>query len=577
MEKHTVLLVNENENGFASLERFFRGAGYETRTVSTSKQALQVMAERPPDVVISGQQIKGETGVRLLTRVRQDYPDVVRILLTSRANVDAAIAAVNEGVAHHFFTQPEDNDEINLIVRQALYQRDLVLGDRRPDQTSYRGRPLPELGVSFIPEPEKLVDLGVSRDLVSELALKEIYFAGRITAIAVKSALAIPFPLTQVVLDFLKRESLIHVVGSQGPLLHLDELSLTERGRMTVEDALSRSRYRGPVPVPLDQYCKVVREQSLRNKRIISRDELERGLSHLVLKQNVLDLLGPALKSWESIFLYGPPGDGKTTIATSLGELLGGSQLIPHAVYVAGHIIKVFDPIVHQALAPGDAQEGDTDASRHNYRGPRYRRDERWVICTRPTVIAGGELTLARLELQYDEHLGYYQAPLQMKANGGVLLIDDFGRQHAPPRDILNRWIIPMDRGVDYLHLRSGETIEVPFNLLLIFATNLRPAQLLDEALLRRLQYKILIPDPGEEEFREIFRRAAADKNLTIEEDVLDYFIGRYYVEEGRQMRGCHPIAIIKYADDIRLFQERSDGFSRELLDLAAQACFVTG
>ncbi len=596
MSSYYILIVDDDKNDLSSLDTLLQEAGYETRSALSDEEALQAMAERPPDLVIYGPQTPGGNEDQFLGLVKRLYPDTVRVISACRKDIDAAVSAISRSLAHHAAIKPWDSEELKRTVARALRERALALEERRLGQktaSSYANLPTTVRAVEartaslppsaspavLAPQPQSLAALGVSPDLVSELALKEIYFAGRATAMEVNHALAIAFSLTQSILDFMKRESLVRVAGSQGPLPHWDELVLTDRGRKRAEEALSRSRYRGPVPVPLDQYCEVVKAQSLSGEQTISREELQRGLSHLVLKHEVIDLLGPAVRANESIFLYGPPGNGKTTIASSLGRILGEALLVPHAVYVGGHIVKVFDPIVHMEATPEKpGQEVGSQSSRqHHLVEPVARRDERWVLCHRPTITAGGELTLDRLELEYDENLGYYQAPLQMKANGGILVIDDFGRQSVSPKDILNRWVVPMDRGVDYLHLRGGETIEVPFNLLLVFATNLHPADLLDEALLRRLQYKVFIPDPSEDEFREIFRRAAADNDLTIEEGVLDYFISRYYRDQGRPMRGYHPGALIRHANDIRLFRNRSDALSREILDLAASALFVAG
>lgn len=468
----------------------------------------------------------------------------------------------------------QPNVEQNDCAVKALYQRESAASIAEALKiTEGRLAALSECDVPFVAQPRSLAEVGVSGDLIAELVVKQIYSAGRLTATDLSEALAVDYSIIHNALDALTREALIQRVGSQGPLEQLDIFSLTDRGRDHAERALSRSQYRGPVPVPLDQYRKVVREQSLHN-HVVSREELQQGLSHLVLDQKTLGVLGPALNSGHSIFFYGPPGNGKTTIAISLGRLLGRLELIPHALYVAGQIIRIFDPVIHQvAEAPG-ASGGSLDGLQQPYRNPEAAPDRRWVICHRPTVVAGGELTMERLELRYDAQLGYHQAPLQVKANGGVLLIDDFGRQRIPPRDLLNRWIVPMDRGVDYLTLHTGETIQVPFDLLLIFGTNLRPAELVDEAFLRRVRYKILIPNPKEEEFREILRRAAARKNLVIDEGLIDYFIDRYYREPAREMRASHPWDIIAYVDDMCRFEGSPTHLDRETLDLAADSMF---
>ena len=425
----------------------------------------------------------------------------------------------------------------------------------------------------FVPQPQSLEELGVSSDLVAELALKEIFFGNRATGVEVSHALATNYAIVRDALDYLRRATLIDRIGSDGPMEQLNVYALTASGRDKVDEILLRSRYRGPVPVPFDQYCRVVKQQPLR-KHLVTPDELRQGLSHLVFDQKILDVLGPALRSGDSIFLYGPPGNGKTSLATSLGRILGRHQLIPQAVTANGQIIKVFDPAIHEALTPADVSHLRMPFSFRDYDGPEHRRDPRWVPCVRPSIVVGGEVTMDRLDLTYDDHLCYHLAPLQMKANGGILVIDDFGRQRVPPADMLNRWIVPMDRGVDYLALRTGETIELPFDLLLVFATNLRPTDLVDEAYLRRLRYKILISNPKEDEYREIFRRAAAKRQLVVDEDLLDYFIGRYYKKAGREMRAYHPIDVMGYVGDISRYQGQPPHLSREILDLAADCLF---
>ncbi|MBI4301388.1 MAG: ATP-binding protein [Chloroflexi bacterium] len=429
----------------------------------------------------------------------------------------------------------------------------------------------------FLPQPHTVEEVGISMHLLAELALKEIYFAGRPTGLDVSTAMALPFSVIEGVLDFLRRESLVVLTGSQSPQRQFYEYSLTDRGRDRVNDSLLHSQYRGQVPVPLVQYSQVVREQSFR-KHIISREKLQHNLSHLVLNQKILNLLGPAVNSGQSIFLYGPSGNGKTSIATSLGRMLSKSMmLIPYAVEVGGQIVKVFDPAVHQTVGPTQAPERRADAIYQQYQGPERRRDMRWVICKRPAIVAGGELTMERLELQYDEHANYHLAPLQMKANGGLLLIDDFGRQRMPARDLLNRWIVPMDRRVDYLTLHTGETIEVPFDLLLVFATNLKPADLFEEAFLRRVRYKILVQNPKENEFREIFRRGAKAKGLAIEEELLNHLINRFYREAKREMRAYQPWDLLQYVEDISHFEGHSPQLTNDILYLAAEACFGDG
>ncbi len=427
-----------------------------------------------------------------------------------------------------------------------------------------------------LPEPVELEDLGVNQGLLMDLALKEIYARRSPTAIEISQALSLPFHLTEIILGSARTESYIQAVKSDGFFEHQLQYSLTERGQAKVQECLARCQYRGPVPVPLPKYYDVVRQQTI-HKHTVLKEDLEKGMDDLVLSQEVLDQVGPGINSGKSLFLYGASGNGKSSIATHLRKVLGGTVLIPHAIEISGQIVKVFDPTIHEVSVPKPAEVRriNQDLRYLKNEGPEARRDLRWEICSRPVVIVGGELTLDQLEFRYDAHLRYHQAPLHMKAAGGFLVIDDFGRQRVSPRDLLNRWIVPMDRGVDYLPLPTGETVEVPFDLLLVFSTNLRPQDVIDEAFVRRLRHKVFIPNPTPEQFSVLLFREASARGLTMTREFSDYVVEKYYDQGGREMRCCHPRDILSNVDDIRRYEGDTSPLTLDALERAADAYFL--
>jgi len=289
----------------------------------------------------------------------------------------------------------------------------------------------------------------------------------------------------------------------------------------------------------------------------------------MILSDTTLNQIGPAINSSRSIFLFGHPGNGKTTIAEAIGMLiLQGDMYIPYAVEVNGQVIRVFDAVSHKLLP-------DELASQYGLPGNGPRLDRRWVRIRRPVIVTGGELTLESLDLSWDTTRKFYEAPLQMKANGGLFLIDDFGRQKIRPRDLLNRWIVPLEKRFDYLTLQTGNVIQIPFDMLIIFATNLEPRDLVDEAFLRRIRHKIDIQDPTFDEYREIFKRVARSRSVAYEEQILTHLLQDYYVKSNRELRACHPRDILDHLTDIARFQGISPQLTRELIDQACEGYFV--
>ncbi len=426
----------------------------------------------------------------------------------------------------------------------------------------------------FVPQPASVEETGLELSLLVDLMLKSIHFSGRPTGRQVAEQLAVSYQATEEVIAFLRREQAIEIVGSAGIGDQAYQYALTGRGKELTEAALGRSKYVGPAPVPFQLYLDVIEKQSARDIRI-ERDTLIDGLSHLVLSRRSLAALGPAFNSGRSVLIYGNSGNGKSTITAAIKRMLPGEVLIPFAVEVQGQIIKVFDPRMHQQVSPELQGERRVDGTSVAPNGLERRRDARWALAKRPLVAVGGELTLQDLELRYSPLSQFYIAPLQWKANSGVLVIDDFGRQMIQPQELLNRWILPMEQGVDHLSLHTGDTVELPFDVLLIFSSNIPPSRLGDEAFFRRIRHKVEIPNPTLEQFLEILRRVAEEHGITYTEEGAQYLVSTYYEQVGRQLKGCHPRDLVELLDDITHFYGEQPVLTPEWLDLACASYFV--
>jgi len=412
----------------------------------------------------------------------------------------------------------------------------------------------------FLREPQNIDETGLDLSFISDLIIKIIYFNSMTTAQAVADTLCLPFfNIVDRALTLLKREEMIEVVGSSGFGELAYQYLVTPKGSARAHDVINRSAYVGPAPVTLDAYKEVVKSQAIGNVRVTPQD-VRRATADLIVPDEIIDVLGQAVTTGRSLFLYGEPGNGKTVLAERVTELLGGSILIPHAITVDGQVIKVLD--LHNHLPVG-LPGGKSDI------------DRRWVVCRRPYIVVGGELMLQSLDLVWDNVNKFYEAPFQMKANGGMFMIDDFGRQQVRPSELLNRWIVPLEKRIDFLTLHTGKKIEIPFDQIIVFSTNLAPKDLVDEAFLRRIQCKVKIENPTLDNYREIFRRQCDALEVPFAQNGLVYLLREYYVKPKRELRACHPRDILRTLTGIARYLDQPAILSTNLIDRACRTYFV--
>ena len=433
-----------------------------------------------------------------------------------------------------------------------------------PQDPAYASDPPCERIATAPRAPVTLADTGLSANLVEQLLIKSLY-GGELTGLALADRMCLPYAVLETIVERVRVERLVEVRGATGSSTSTYRYALTDLGRDRARQYLDVNQYTGAAPVPLSMYVAEMRKLATA-RGYIDRERLRHGFEHLVISDRILEQLGPAVNANKAVFLYGPPGNGKTVIGEGLGRTIGGDMYMPHAIEVDGQVITMYDPVNHTALEEEHASTSIIAAE---------PRDRRWVRIARPVVMVGGELTLDMLDLTFNETTKFYEAPIQLKANGGVFLVDDFGRQRIRPQDLLNRWIVPLESRVDYLTLHTGKKFQVPFDVLIVFATNLEPSSLADEAFLRRIPYKIAIDDPTVEQFTSIFEMNCKARRLKFHQVMVAYLHRRHYRPDRRPLRACHPRDLLDQVTALCRYRGIEPSITRELLDAACDAYFV--
>ena len=417
------------------------------------------------------------------------------------------------------------------------------------------------------PGRNALAELGLNPNNLKKLALKILYLRGCDTARELSDISRLHIAVAKELLEEAKLQGLVEILGSADHQDYQDfRYSLTSKGREWAADALNQSQYVGPVPVPLSEYCEQIERQSVANVDI-DRAALRDQFSHLVVPDGLETRLGPAVNSAQSILLYGAPGNGKTTIAEAISRAFGGHVHIPYALEVEGEIIKIFDPIYHRELRD---QSSAVVAPRDNAKRPEFT-DRRWVLCSRPIITVGGELTLEMLDLHYSPVTRFYEAPLHMKSNGGIFIVDDLGRQLVNPKDLLNRWIVPMDKKIDYMSLKNGSTFTLPFDNLLIFSTNLAPSELMDAAFLRRIPYKVEMTYPTERQFRDAFVPLCQKYGVEASDEAISFAIREIQVTHEQPLCFYQPKFILEQVVAASKFEGVEPELSRDMVAKAIE------
>lgn len=408
---------------------------------------------------------------------------------------------------------------------------------------------------------------GLPSAFLSDLALRHFARRGQLKLMEMAQLLGLGMPVTDALLSQMRSLQLLEVTR-RGSFDGDVSYALTDTGHRQARVALDKCQYVGPAPVTLAEYVAQVRRQS-QGATPVKAENLRQALGDLVLDEALLPALGGALNSGKAMYLYGESGSGKTYLAEHLVKTQQGHIWVPHAVYVEGEVVQVYDPTVHRPVVPEGARSGGGRGLARD-----AESDGRWVRTERPVVVAGGELTLAMLELQYDPHTRLHMAPPQMKANNGIFVVDDLGRQRVAPRELMNRWIVPLDRQVDYLGLHSGIKFEMPFDLKVVFSSNLSPEQLVDPAFSRRLGYKIHVPELAPRQYREVVAQACARAGVPPDAASIDYLVDGLHPHHGRSYFPCIPFDVIGKIADRARYLEEPPRMTPELIEWAWELYF---
>lgn len=409
-------------------------------------------------------------------------------------------------------------------------------------------------------QPRSIEETGLRRTVIVDLILKSIYFAGEVSGLDLREQLKLPYDLLEPIIGELRRDKLVDMKGGGGGFGSISMVYfITNKGTENIRQTLDRNRYVGPAPITMDDYVKGVETQSIRKIKVPKR-RLQTAFGHLIIDDYIFDGIGPALNSGTAILFYGPPGNGKTAICQGMVNTLGEGIYIPYAIEADGNIIKVFDEHNHKPIA---RPEGSP---------PEY--DQRYVFCQRPLMMVGGELTLDMLDMSYSTDAKYYEAPFQMKANGGILLIDDFGRQKVSPKDLLNRWIVPLESQIDFISLVTGRKLKVPFDVFVAFATNLNPDDLVDDAFLRRVRYKLEVKRPDLSLFKKLFQLTCGSQKVPFDESGFRHLVS-LYERDKRPMNACEPRNIVSAIVSLADYFEREPVMESVLIDRAYAGYFT--
>ncbi|MES2715589.1 MAG: ATP-binding protein [Pseudomonadota bacterium] len=420
--------------------------------------------------------------------------------------------------------------------------------------------------------PQSLDDSGLPSGFVVELLAKTMFQLGLTRLTELSNQLCLPATVLESVIQFMRKESLIEVLR-RGQHEADQQFDLTLLGRARAADWLARNSYVGPAPVPLAAYVARVQAQSVTQQHITAA-EVRQAFADLILPRDLMDRLGIAVNSGRPLLLYGEAGSGKTYLAERLQRLLGGPVAVPHAVLVHGEVIRIYDPLCHKAL-PEPAAPAQRLGGLPTLDG-RSRADARWLLCQRPCVVTGGELTMAMLDLSFDARAGFYEAPPHFKANNGLFIVDDLGRQVVTPRELMNRWIVPMERRHDHLMLRNGAKFTVPFDMVLVFSSNLRPAQLEDAAFLRRLGHKIEVGALPVDHYRRVFQQVCASEGLAFDDAAFELLLRDYHAPSGRSLQACYPRDLVHLISSRAAYLDEAPVLSPAMLDWAWHAYFAT-